>query len=59
MLGPGATAVAAFFVRYASAVSTIGYVLTYIGLVLLVVSGWYGGHLVYDGADNTNEPTIR
>jgi uncharacterized membrane protein len=37
---------AAFFVRYANATSVLGYVLTYVGLALLIVSGWYGGHLV-------------
>jgi uncharacterized membrane protein len=45
--------VAAFFVRFANDVSMIGYVLTYIGLALLVVSGWYGGHLVYVGLVGT------
>jgi uncharacterized membrane protein len=37
---------AAFFVRYGDATSVLGYVLTYVALALLVVSGWYGGHLV-------------
>ncbi len=48
--------VAAFFVRYANEVSAVGYVLTYIGLALLVVSGWYGGHLVYVGLVGTQTP---
>jgi uncharacterized membrane protein len=39
--------IAAFFVRYADATSVVGYVLTYIGLAVLVTSGWLGGHLVY------------
>jgi uncharacterized membrane protein len=45
--------VAAFFVRYNDAVSTLGYVLTYVGLGILIVSGWYGGHLVYIGLVGT------
>ena len=40
---------AAFFVRNANGSSALGYVLTYIGLAVLVTSGWYGGHLVYAG----------
>lgn len=48
--------VAAFFVRYADEVSAIGYVLTYIGLALLIVSGWYGGRLVYVGLVGTQSP---
>lgn len=44
---------AAFFVRYGDPVSTLGYILTYIGLALLVASGWYGGHLVYIGLIGT------
>jgi uncharacterized membrane protein len=49
--------VAAFFVRYANEVSTIGYVLTYVGLALLVASGWYGGRLVYVALVGTQSPT--
>jgi uncharacterized membrane protein len=45
--------VAAFFVRYNNPISTLGYVLTYVGLGILVVSGWYGGHLVYVGLVGT------
>ncbi|HKU68998.1 MAG TPA: DUF2231 domain-containing protein [Candidatus Baltobacteraceae bacterium] len=45
--------IAAFFVRYGNPVSTLGYVLTYVGLGLLVISGWYGGHLVYVGLVGT------
>lgn len=45
--------IAAFFVRYADPVSTLGYVLTYVGLGTLVASGWYGGHLVYVGLVGT------
>jgi uncharacterized membrane protein len=37
---------AAFFVRYPNPTSVWGYVLTYVGLALLLVSGWYGGKLV-------------
>jgi uncharacterized membrane protein len=48
--------VAAFFVRYANPVSALGYVLTYVGLGILVVSGWYGGHLVYVGLVGTKAP---
>jgi uncharacterized membrane protein len=44
---------AAFYVRYGDPTSVLGYVLTYIGLALLVVSGWYGGHLVYIGLIGT------
>lgn len=44
---------AAFFVRYGNPISTLGYVLTYAGLGLLVASGWYGGHLVYVGLVGT------
>jgi uncharacterized membrane protein len=54
--------VAAFFVRYNNATSTLGYVLTYIGLGILVVSGWYGGHLVYVGLVGTkpeNEMSVE
>lgn len=47
---------AAFFVRYANPVSTLGYVFTYVGLALLVASGWYGGHLVYVGLVGTKDP---
>lgn len=45
--------IAAFFVRYANPISTLGYVLTYVGLATLAVSGWYGGHLVYVGLVGT------
>lgn len=45
--------IAAFFVRYGHAPSTLGYVLTYVALCLLVISGWYGGHLVYVGLVGT------
>ena len=45
--------IAAFLVRYNNPISTLGYVLTYIGLGILVVSGWYGGHLVYVGLIGT------
>jgi uncharacterized membrane protein len=45
--------VIAFFLRMANPVSALGYVLTFGGLVLLVVSGWYGGHLAYVGLVGT------
>jgi len=53
---------AAFFVRHAAPMSTLGYVLTYAGLVLLVASGWFGGHLVYVGLVGTTanpEPLVE
>jgi uncharacterized membrane protein len=37
----------AFFVRFATPMSVLGYVLTYVALGTLVVSGWFGGRLVY------------
>jgi uncharacterized membrane protein len=51
---------AAWWVRYGNATSTWGYVLTYVGLSLLVWSGWYGGHLVYVGLLGTasEPPTV-
>jgi uncharacterized membrane protein len=54
--------VAAFFVRYNDPIGTLGYVLTYVGLGILVVSGWYGGHLVYVGLVGTkpaHETTVE
>jgi len=39
----------ALWIRAANPVSSIGYVLTFAGLVFLAVSGWYGGHLAYVG----------
>jgi uncharacterized membrane protein len=45
--------VAAFFVRYGDPTSVLGYVLTYIGLTLLIGAGWFGGHLVYIGLIGT------
>lgn len=48
--------IAAFFVRLADPTSTLGYVLTYVGLGTLLVSGWYGGHLVYVGMVGTATP---
>jgi uncharacterized membrane protein len=47
--------VAAFFVRLPNPTSTLGYVLTYVGIGLLLASGWYGGHLVYVGLVGTAE----
>lgn len=48
--------VAAFFVRFANPISTLGYVLTYVGLATLLVSGWYGGHLAYVDLVGTAAP---
>jgi uncharacterized membrane protein len=45
--------IAAFFVRLANPMSVLGYVLTYVGIGTLLVSGWYGGHLVYVGLVGT------
>jgi len=36
-----------FFVRQSNPTSTLGYVLTVIGVILLMVSGMLGGHLAY------------
>jgi uncharacterized membrane protein len=47
--------VAAFFVRYPNPTSTLGYVLTYVGIGVLLASGWYGGHLAYVGHLGTVE----
>lgn len=41
--------VVAFLVRRGDPVSGLGYLLTFGGLILLVASGWYGGHLAYVG----------
>lgn len=41
--------------RNGDPVSTLGYILTYVGLGVLVVSGWYGGHLVYVGLVGTKQ----
>jgi uncharacterized membrane protein len=41
--------IVAWIVRHPSPNSTLGYILTYVGLAVLLVSGWYGGHLVYVG----------
>lgn len=49
--------VIAFLLRYGDHMSTIGYVATYVGLALLVASGWFGGHLVYVGHVGSVEPT--
>lgn len=43
----------AFFVRARAPTSVLGYVLTYVGIGLLTISGWYGGHLVYVGLVGT------
>jgi uncharacterized membrane protein len=37
----------AFYVRLGNATSTLGYVLTVLGVIILAVSGYLGGHLSY------------
>jgi len=49
--------VVALFVRASNPVSTLGYILTFGGLVFLVVSGWFGGHLAYVGLVGTQSGT--
>jgi len=49
---------AAFFVRYGNPISPLGYLLTYVGLAVLIASGWYGGHLVYVGHIGIAESTV-
>jgi len=41
--------VVAFFVRFGDATSTLGYVLTVIGVIVLGCSGYLGGQLVFRG----------
>jgi uncharacterized membrane protein len=48
--------VVAFILRRGDLTSVGGYVATYVGLALLVTSGWFGGHLVYVGHVGTVEP---
>jgi uncharacterized membrane protein len=49
---------AAWWVRHYDPTATWGYVLTYVGLAVLVTSGWYGGHLVYVGlVGTTSQPS--
>lgn len=45
--------IAAFFVRLHAPVSTLGYILSFVGLGILVVSGWFGGALSYVGLVGT------
>ncbi|HEV2260928.1 MAG TPA: DUF2231 domain-containing protein [Candidatus Rubrimentiphilum sp.] len=45
----------AFIVRNPNPTSTLGYVLSFVGWGLLVISGWYGGHLAYVGLIGTKE----
>ena len=45
-----------FFVRYGDATSVLGYVLTYVALALLVVSGWYGGLVTFTTAGPREGP---
>jgi uncharacterized membrane protein len=47
----------ALWLRWANPTSGIGYVLTFVGLGFLVVSGWYGGHLSYVGGVGTKSGT--
>lgn len=46
----------AFWVRYGDPTSTLGYVLTYVGLATLIAAGWYGGHLAYVGMIGVKQP---
>lgn len=39
----------AFYLRLGDATSTIGYVLTVLGVLILAVSGYLGGKLVFEG----------
>lgn len=45
----------AFLVRNGNPTSTLGYVLSFVGLALLVASGWFGGHMVYVGLVGTKD----
>lgn len=49
--------IVALIVRWSNLTSTLGYVLTFVGLAFLVVSGWYGGHLAYVGLVGTQSGT--
>jgi len=48
--------VIAFFVRLGDATSTIGYVLTVVGVVVMCVSGYLGGKLVFEGGVGMKSP---
>ena len=48
--------VIAFFVRFGDATSTIGYVLTVLGVLVLFVSGYLGGKLVFEGGVGMKGP---
>jgi len=48
--------VIAFFVRLADATSTIGYVLTVLGVLVLLASGYLGGKLVFEGGVGMKGP---
>jgi len=48
--------VIAFFVRFGDATSTIGYVLTVLGILVLFVSGYLGGKLVFEGGVGMKGP---
>ena len=49
----------AFFVRFGDATSTIGYVLTVLGVLVLLVSGYLGGKLVFEGGVGMKDPMVR
>ncbi|HEX5275464.1 MAG TPA: DUF2231 domain-containing protein [Candidatus Rubrimentiphilum sp.] len=49
----------AFFVRSGNPVSMLGYTLSFIGLALLIASGWFGGHLAYVGLIGTKDSGQR
>ena len=44
-----------FYVRLSNPISTLGYALSVIGVILMVVSGYLGGHLVYVGKVGVEE----
>lgn len=49
--------VIAFFVRLGDATSVAGYVLTVLGVVVLCVSGYLGGKLVFEGGVGMKGPS--
>ena len=44
-----------FFMRQTDGTSTIGYGLSVVGVILLLVAGWLGGHLAYIGKVGVKE----
>lgn len=49
----------AFFVRLGDATSTLGYVLTVLGVIVLFFSGYLGGKLVFEGGVGMKGPLVR